>query len=153
MSDRAPIVEMGYTAFEKNMNTYFSGNFLGGNFVKREWWFEEWSKIKDRLDFPFITMCSLNENWGPLSTNFPNRTAGWGACCNKKSQRVIHEFLNHEKTLMMVINQHSNLSHPKILTLPRGIPLTWEHTAKVVWDSQRYNLKRSEEGATVICSG
>ena len=92
VSDRAPIVEMGYTAFEKNMNTYFSGNFLGGNFVKREWWFNEWSKIKDRLDFPFITMCSLNENWGPISTNFPNRTAGWGACCNKKNQKVIHPF-------------------------------------------------------------
>ncbi len=141
VSDRAPVVEMGYTAFEKDMNTFFSGNFLGGNFVKREWWFEEWSKVKDRLDFPFITMCSLNENWGPLSTNFPNRTAGWGACCNKKSQRVIHEFLNHDKTLMLVINQHSNISHPKILTLPRGLPLTWEHTSKVVWDSQRYNLK------------
>lgn len=140
VSDRAPVVEMGYTAFDKNMNTYFSGNFLGGNFVKREWWFDQWARVRDKLDFPFITMCSLNENWGPLSTNFPNRTAGWGACCNKPSQRIIHEFLNHDKTLMLVINQHSNLSHPKMLTLPRGLPLTWEHTSKVVWDSQRYNL-------------
>jgi hypothetical protein len=140
VSERAPVVEMGYTAFAKDMNTFFSGNFLGGNFVKREWWFGEWAKIKDKIDTPFITMCSLNENWGPISTNFPNRTAGWGACCNKKNQRVIHEFLNHEKTLMLIINQHSNLSHPKILTLPRGLPLTWEHTSKVVWDSQRYNL-------------
>lgn len=138
LSDRAPVVEMGYTAFMKNQNTYFSGNFIGGNFVKREWFFGEWSKVKNQIDMPFITMCALNENWGLLSTNFPNRTAGWGACCNKPSQRNVWEFLNHDKTLMLIINQHSNISHPKLLTIPRGLPLTWEHTNKVVWDSQRH---------------
>jgi hypothetical protein len=141
ISNRAPLVEMGYTAFDKNLNTFFSGNFAGGNFVKKEWFFDRWAEVKSKLDVPFITMCSLNENWGVLSTNFPNRTAGWGACCNKPSDRVLHEFLAHDKTLMFIINQHSNLSHPKLLTLPRGLPTQWEHTARVVWDTQRYLLK------------
>ena len=141
VSNRAPLVEMGYTAFDKNLNSYFSGNFVGGNFVKKEWFFDRWHDVKSRLDFPFITMCALNENWGVLSTNFPNRTAGWGACCNKPSDKKLHEFLAHDKTLMFIINQHSNLSHPKLLTLPRGLPMQWEHTARVVWDTQRDILK------------
>eukprot|EP00606_Chrysophyceae_sp_TOSAG23-5_P001185 GSChrysophyteH2.ASY1.ANO1.1124.1 assembled CDS len=138
---------MGYTAFDKDLNTFFSGNFAGGNFVKKDWFFGEWDGIKDKLDYPFIIMCSLNENWGVLSTNFPNRTAGWGACCNKPSDHTLHKFLAHDKTLMFVINQHSNISHPKLLTLPRGLPTQWEHTGRVIWDTQRYvlqNLKKQK---------
>jgi len=147
VSNRAPVVEMGYTAFDKNLNTYFSGNFAGGNFVKKEWFFDRWHEIKNKLDYQFITMCSLNENWGVLSTNFPNRTAGWGSCCNKPSDKKLHDFLAHDKTLMFIINQHSNLSHPKLMTLPRGLPMQWEHTARVVWDTQRHilnNVKKTK---------
>jgi hypothetical protein len=145
LSHRAPIVEMGYTAFDKDLNTFFSGNFAGGNFVKKEWFFDEWNKVKDKLDYPFITMCSLNENWGVLSTNFPNRTAGWGACCNQKKDYNLHQFLNHKKTLMFIINQHSNISHPKLLTLPRGLPTQWEHTARVVFDTQHEVLRNHKK--------
>ena len=138
---RAPIVQMGYTAFTKDLNSYFSGNFIGGAFINRNDFFKQWKDIKNEIDVPFITVCSLNENWGVFSTMFPNRTAAWGSCCSKKSDDNLHEFLNHPKTLMMVINQHSNLSHPKILTLPRGVPLTWEHTERLVWDSMRHTLQ------------
>jgi hypothetical protein len=145
ISNRAPVVEMGYTAFDKDLNTFFSGNFAGGNFVKKEWFFDKWNSVKDQLDHPFITMCALNENWGVLSTNFPNRTAGWGACCNKPSDANLHKFLDHEHTLMFIINQHSNISHPKLLTIPRGLPTQWEHTARVVWDTQREVLRTSKK--------
>ena len=152
VSNRAPVVEMGYTAFDKNLNTYFSGNFAGGNFVKKEWFFDRWHEIKHKLDTPFITMCSLNENWGVLSTNFPNRTAGWGACCNKPSDRKLHDFLAHDKTLMFIVNQHYNLSHPKLLTLPRGLPMQWEHTARVVWDTQRHILQHVKKSKLLFAA-
>ena len=38
----------------------------------------EWWRIKDRITIPFIVLCQGNENWGCLSTVFPNRTRSWG---------------------------------------------------------------------------
>ena len=124
---RAPILQIGYIGFQKDSSNYFSGNYVGGVFMKRVNFLLEWSLIKKEINTPFITMCVLNENWGWLSTMFPNRTAAWGKCCDKddKLHKNLHDFLNHDKTLMLVIGQHSNISHPKILTVPRGIPLTW----------------------------
>ena len=124
---RAPILQIGYIGFQKDSSNFFSGNYMGGVFMKRVNFLTEWSLIKKEISTPFITMCVLNENWGWLSTMFPNRTAAWGKCCDKndKLHKNLHDFLNHDKTLMLVIGQHSNISHPKILTVPRGIPLTW----------------------------
>ena len=137
---RAPIVQMGYFGFKKNLNTFFSGDFIGGNFIKKQDFFFEWSRVKNQIDVPFITVCALNENWGLLSTMFPNRTAAWGQCCEPQKEKLLYEFLNHDKTLMLITNQHHNMSHPKLLTIPRGIPLTWQFTAKLMWDSQRFAL-------------
>ena len=68
---------------------------------------------------------------------YPNRTAKWGRCCDQPKHKLLHEFLDHPKTLMVVIGQHSNISHPKVLTIPRGLPLNWRHTEQMVWDSLR----------------
>jgi hypothetical protein len=126
IAKRAPIVQIGYMAFKRD-GAYFAGNFQGGVFMKRNDFFSEWAVLKDKIDTSFVTMCALNENWGFLSTMFPNRTAGWGKCCDKTDfkHKDLYDFLDHKKTLMLVIGQHSNISHPKILTIPRGIPLTW----------------------------
>ena len=134
---RAPIVQMGYFGFSKNLNTFFSGNFVGGNFIKKQDFFQGWARLKNDIDVPFITICALNENWGLLSTMFPNRTAAWGQCCEPAKEKLLYEFLAHDKTLLLITNQHNNISHPKLLTIPRGIPLTWQHTAKLMWDTQR----------------
>ena len=134
---RAPIVQMGYFGFAKNLNTFFSGNFVGGNFIKKGDFFREWARLKNEIDVPFITICALNENWGLLSTMFPNRTAAWGQCCDPAKEKQLYDFLAHDKTLLLITNQHNNISHPKLLTIPRGIPLTWQHTAKLMWDTQR----------------
>jgi len=139
---RAPIVQMGYFGFAKNLNTFFSGNFVGGNFIKKGDFFNEWARTKNDIDVPFITICALNENWGLLSTMFPNRTAAWGQCCDPAKEKLLYEFLAHEKTLLLITNQHNNISHPKLLTIPRGIPLTWQHTAKLMWDTQRKVLHK-----------
>lgn len=149
---RAPILQMGYTAFHKDLNSYFSGNRVGGVFIKSHDFFRQWKRLKDEFDTPFITICSLNENWGIFSTMFPNRTAAWGQCCNREKDKIIYEFLNHDKTLMMVINQHSNISHPKLVTLPRGLPLTWEHTETMVWDSMRSTLKNVKKNKLLMAA-
>lgn len=127
LAKRAAIVQIGYIAFKKDSGTYFSGNFMGGVFIKRPDFLTHWAAVKEKIDTSFVAVCVLNENWGWLATNFPNRTAGWGKCCDKtdKMHKNLYDFLDHEKTLMLVIGQHSNISHPKILTYPRGIPLTW----------------------------
>lgn len=141
-ANRSPIAQLGYMAFQKDKGKYFSGNFEGGAWTTREKYFTEWKMVKDDIDKPYITICIGNENWGWLSSHIPNRTAGWGACCDRPGRdNFIKEFLDDEKTLMVVINQHSNISHPKILTLPRGLPLTWEHTERLIWDAIRNNIK------------
>jgi hypothetical protein len=119
-ADRAAIVQLGYTVFEKTNNAFFGGNIQGYAGVERSDFLRQWNAIKDDIDMPIIVMCQGNENWGFLSTMFPNRTAGWGRCCDRPQDRLLHEFLDHPKTLMLIINQHHNMTHPKILTLPRG---------------------------------
>jgi hypothetical protein len=141
-AQRAPVVQMGYTAYNKDANSYFSGDRIGGVFIHRKEFFLQWDKAKNHIDTSFINICALNENWGIFSTAFPNRTAHWGSCCDntKPEGKLIKSFLDHPKTLMMLINQHSNISHPKLLTIPRGLPLTWEHTERMVWDAIRFTL-------------
>ncbi|RYY85487.1 hypothetical protein EON63_07395 [archaeon] len=136
-ANRAPVISVGYTAYQRDSQTYFSGNRLGGAFLDRNRFFGYWRKVKSRIDFPFIATCTLNENWGFLSTYFPNRTAAWGKCCNNPRDAIVYEFLNHEKTLLLVTNQHVNITHPKLLIWPRGIPITWGTTSKLIWDTMR----------------
>lgn len=71
-----------------------------GAFINRNDFIKRWKKVKDKIDVPFITVCALNENWGFLSTMLPNRTAAWGTCCDKPSDRGIFDFLNDDKVLM-----------------------------------------------------
>eukprot|EP01034_Spumella_vulgaris_P023973 gene23973-30259_t len=136
-ANRSAVVSIGYTAYTRDSQAYFSGNRVGGAFIDRTTFFKHWKAVRDDIDLPFIAICSLNENWGFLSTNFPNRTAGWGQCCTQPKDKDVLEFLNHPKTLMLATNQHFNLSHPKLLSLPRGIPVTWGHTRILFWDAMR----------------
>jgi hypothetical protein len=144
-ANRAPVVGVGYTAYKRDSQTYFTGDRLGGAFIDRKTFFSHWRKVKNRIDVPWIAICSLNENWGFLSTRFPNRTAGWGQCCTKKQDAFIYDFLDHEKTLMLATNQHTNVSHPKLLILPRGIPITWGFTRMLIWDTQRNTMKKTKK--------
>jgi hypothetical protein len=139
-ANRSAIVSIGYSAYTRDSQTYFSGNLVGGAFIDRNLFFQYWRKVKDKIDLPFTSICTLNENWGMLSTMFPNRTAGWGRCCDQPKDKIVHEFLDHPKTLMLVTNQHVNISHPKLLIMPRGIPLTWGYTRKIIWDAMRNTL-------------
>lgn len=151
-AERAPVISIGYTAYLKESDGYYSGSRVGGAFIDRGVFFKHWRKAKDRIEVPFIAVCSLNENWGFLSTMFPNRTAGWGRCCDKPQDKILYDFLDHEKTLMLVSNQHTNVTHPKLLILPRGIPLTWGNTRILVWDSQRLVLKKHKKNKLLFAA-
>jgi len=141
-ANRSAVVSVGYTAYTRDSQTYYSGNRVGGAFIDRNVFFRYWRAVKDKIDLPFVSICTLNENWGMLSTMFPNRTAGWGRCCDQGKDKIVHEFLDHPKTLMLVTNQHVNISHPKLLIMPRGVPLTWGFTRIMLWDAMRLVLQR-----------
>ena len=64
------------------------------------------------------------DNWGWLSTYFPNRTENWGY------QKYLHDekfrvrmmaFLNDPRLEFIVTQQHFNLTHPKLISKPLGI--------------------------------
>jgi hypothetical protein len=150
-AERSPILQLGYCAFKKDTSAYFRGSFMsfvGG--LSQPDFLQAWDKIKHKIDVPFITMVALNENWGWLASWFPNRTAAWGRCCDQPKHSLLHKFLDHPKTLMLVVGQHSNISHPKILTLPRGLPLTSRHTEQLVWDIQRNVLKQQMKKSKLL---
>jgi hypothetical protein len=151
-ANRSAVVSIGYTAYTRDQQTYFSGNRVGGAFIDRNLFFKYWRAVKDKIDLPFISICTLNENWGMLSTMFPNRTAGWGRCCDQPKNRIVFEFLDHPKTLMLVTNQHVNISHPKLLIMPRGIPLTWGYTRMIIWDAMRNTLRHTRKKSLLFAA-
>jgi len=151
-ANRSAVVSIGYTAFHRDSNTYFTGDRVGGAFIDAAKYWKYWQAVKDRIDLPFVGICTLNENWGMLSTMFPNRTAGWGRCCDRPQDRVVHEYLDHPKTLMLVTNQHVNLSHPKLMIMPRGIPITWGFTRTIIWDTMRLALAQSRRSSLLFAA-
>jgi hypothetical protein len=154
LANRAPIVSIcGYTAFQRDSQGYFTGDNIGGAFIDRQTFFNHWHKVKDKIDTPFIAVCSLNENWGWVSTNFPNRTAGWGQCCRTPRDKDVWEFLNHKMTLMLVTNQHHNSSHPKHIVIPRGIPVGWGSTRVIIFDSMKNALLHKRRDKLLFATG
>lgn len=136
--DRAPVLKLGYFAFKRTHNEpYFGGTKLGEAPIGRKMFLTKWKQSSKSIDTPFILLHSSNENWGLLSTFMPNRTARWGTCCNKDKDEILNEFLDHPMTLMLLVNQHTNFTHPKVLVLPRGLPLQTMHNRKIVWDTMR----------------
>ena len=91
------------------------------SYMERHHLLTHWKNLDTAdIDTPFILVHSHNENYGLLSTLFPNRTANWGICCSKSELATLMEILDHNKTLLFLTNQHSNITHPKLLTMPRG---------------------------------
>ena len=129
---KAPIVFLGYYAFSRHKRTgaYFGGEFLGGTQYSIHNFLAQWAAATSTKEFttPFVLHHgNMNENWGMFSTGFPNRTKDWIFCCPEKMKKKLTKILDNEKLLMFVTNQHSNFSHPKLLTLPRGLPSHYIH--------------------------
>ena len=89
--------------------------------------------LRDKYS-PFIAFPDVDENFGFLSTHFLNRTTAWhlSLAAQMPHDRVyvpkngqyeeVQAFLNHPKLIMLVINQHTNISHSKVISIPLGIP-------------------------------
>lgn len=148
---RAAIIKLGYHAFQKVHDVAFVGAPIGKALMHRQVFFEYWNTVKDRIVHPFILLDVHDENWGLLSTYFPNRTSNWGICCNQSYDSLIMDFLNHDKTIMMVINQHSNYTHPKIVSSPRGLPIN-EHRSRIIWDVMRGVLQMNTRKSKFVYS-
>lgn len=139
---RAPVIKAGYFAFSRegsheSTSNYFMGPRIGEAVVDRALMLELWKPYKHVIDTPFVALHAANENWGLLSSFFPNRTTDWGSCCKGRTLQTLMDFLDHPSTLALIVNQHHNFTHPKLVSAPRGLPLTFPNNPKIVWDSMR----------------
>eukprot|EP01034_Spumella_vulgaris_P022823 gene22823-28996_t len=82
---------------------------------------------------------------------FEGPRVGVVKCCEDETMRSdLMEFLNHNMTLMLVTGQHSNFTHPKIVTLPRGMPIWKDHSKRLIWDSMREVLRTKRKNQLVF---
>ena len=122
---RAPIVHLGYRKFTQSN---FEGEEVGfealgpGDLLQNK---------KMKLSRKIVAIGSMDENWGWLSTYFLNRTVPWatsftgeGDPLNKNFQfghEQIKPFLDDPNLIMLVVSQHHNVSHPKVISMPLGL--------------------------------
>lgn len=110
-----------HVATETNPSSYYKGEEVGGYYIGRDKAMRMWSLNKDAIEVPFVAIYVNNENWGYLSTGIPGRTKDWEQE-DEFFTKTLYEFLDHPMTLALVINQHHNFSHPKIINFPLGLP-------------------------------
>jgi hypothetical protein len=83
-----------------------------------------------------------------FSNFFPNRTKPYGDCCDARDYDRLTDLLDHDKVLAFFTNQHNNFTHPKLVSLPRGMNLFGDNK-KILRDSMRralaYNQKSLDE--------
>jgi hypothetical protein len=150
-ANRAPILQIGSFRYTPSGKMVTVG-ITAIRSPSRQEFFDEFFAIEQNILYPSIFICALNENWGWISTTFPNRTRGWGRYPKTSIQKKqILNFLESDKVVMLVVNQQINVSHPKLLVLPRGIPLQWANTPQIVWDALNY-LVRTERKSTLLVS-
>lgn len=151
-SKRAPIVKLGYFAYDKRTSPAFDGPVLGEAPSGRGDLLRQWKKFKDKIDYPFISLHAANENWGMLSTYVMNRTVDWGRALDHNEQNAINDMLASDKVLMFIVNQHYNMTHPKLISFPRGMPIFQEHQKKFIFDTQRKLLRVNKKENLVFTS-
>ena len=85
-------------------------------------------QLKERV----VGVGLFNENWGWASTQFLNRSVSWRQNLGsgtegpfeenfKFPQEILQSFLDKDEIIMMLVNQHNNITHPKLLSCPLGI--------------------------------
>ena len=135
---RHPVTLIGFKTFRgKN----FEGNAINSSFYKPLRVLRNFRRNTDRLPRKIVAIGALDENWGWLSTHFTNRTASWGLSLTSKhgpfkadQLKEISPFLDDPNLLVLLVNQHHNVTHPKVISLPRGF---YPHVAKVLWEAAK----------------
>lgn len=123
----ASVAMLGYTTFEKSNH---EGDPNGGVDLSMSTLVQSDPLFK----FPSKTVAigRMNENFGYLSTYFLNRTfPGYGFSFdgvsdpfNKRYRNPgeqVKKILDDPNLVMLVVNQHHNISHRKIISLPLGV--------------------------------
>ena len=132
---RAPVVMVGYSAFAATAdNSLYTGKHLGDVTVERGDLYQQFKAVAAKIDKPFILLHGANENWGLLSTLFPNRTVDWGSMSPQEEKHIL-EILNHPKLVLFAVTQHHNMTHPKLVTFPRGMPLNVDRKRNTLFDA------------------
>ena len=168
-SSRAPLVQLGSYKYTGRRFVTESGDNI--RVVDLNTFLTEFESMEADLERPCIFFAAMNKDWGYLSNSVPKRvnspvsssknvlTAGWLFCTIiyhmtkypfdfVEDQKRLLTALNSDKIIMFVINQHSNITHPKLLTLPYGLVLDSYFDKKAVWDSMNFlsncnNVKKS----------
>ena len=139
---RAPITMIGYKQFDrKNWEGVETRSF---SYAPKHV-LKNIRKGREKFPRKFLAVGALDENWGWLSTHFLNRTASWGFTYSNKYGPLkanqlaeISPFLDHPNVIMMLVNQHHNISHPKVISLPRGV---LPDVAKIIWDEAQHAIR------------
>jgi len=105
----------------------------------------------------FLTSLSLstpppspNENWGWLSTYYLNRTINWkhsfkGSDILKgrvDQTEELRAFLDDPNLIMLLVNQHHNITHEKVISVPLGVT----DPKSVWWSMNQVLLKKKVKG-------
>ena len=141
--ERAPIAMLGYHQFEKGVGE--------GDVVKHMSLGPD-SVANKKVDIPrkVVAVGCMDENWGWASTHFLNRTASWGLGIVDTNpfrstnfpDDELKQFLDNPNLIMLLVNQHHNITHPKVVSIPRGMlkeqaQSIWRVTTQTVQNGMR----------------
>lgn len=125
-ANRSPIAMLGKYKFTDGIS---SGNYVGYEGYGPNQVSTVFKKKQVKLRKSFVAVGLTNENWGWASTLFTNRTCTWASGYNENDKfrnsnfqtDELDAFLNDPSLLMLVVNQHHNVSHHKVVSLPLGV--------------------------------
>lgn len=94
-----------------------------------------------------VLLSQFNENWGAMSTPVPNRTVDWGDLVKHWkddgcSEEDIFHYLNHSNTLAVFTVQHQAYDHPKVHSIPLGVPP--EHVPTILEAMQKPSANKTQ---------
>jgi len=139
---RAPIVMIGYKLFDRK---HHEGNEIKTMSYHPRHLLSALRKGQERFPRKFVAIGNMDENWSWCGTAITNRTASWSFTFSRKlgpfradQLKEIRPFLDNPNVIMLVVNQHHNISHPKVISIPRGV---LPDVAKVIWDEAQRALR------------
>lgn len=133
--DKAYICMLGYRRFDRGLD---EGNLISEEFMS------PLDILRGRKEFKIprkiVGIGAMDENWGWLSTYFLNRTVTWAMNLESYDSPYKKDFqysfqemkflLDDPNLVMLVVNQHHNCSHPKVISFPLGI-----NNPREVWNA------------------
>jgi hypothetical protein len=130
--NRAPILHLGRRHFQRP-------NFKGDLRDWKAYGPENFIDFKGSFPRKTVVIGAMDENWGWLSTNFLNRsgnalrlifiiprTVSWGEHFSHEQRgrsptEALKNLFDDPNVLFLVTNQHNNVSHPKVVSMPLGV--------------------------------